>query len=169
MRHFSFLLLLILACGGPDDAPGNDTPALPAAATTGTELDVCALLTAEEIQEATGIAPGQPNPVPPQCTWPTADGRTETFVQLLVTASDIDSFDELMSTLRAGMGADFNPASYERVEGVGDFAVIVDGFMMQSYVPGRMVQLTVSPPGERFAAAPTRALLEKTIQRVRTQ
>lgn len=57
----------------------------------------CELLTASEIEAATGIAPGEPQDMSqvqgqlPMCTWPAADGSGRNVASILVTRGGLEN------------------------------------------------------------------------------
>ena len=152
--------LLAMALG----ACGGETPsASPSAALD--EIDACALLTAAEIEEATGIAPAAPDdrgPAsgPPMCNWPAADNSYPFAVSLLIAPSDnYTSFDGALARWREsseGMGMEFNASDYKEVEGPGTVnSWMEEAGMLQAHRGNRMVQVyaQVAPDRDRLAAS----------------
>jgi hypothetical protein len=114
-------------------------------------VEACDLLTASEIEAATGIAPGAPQDMSqvqgqlPMCTWPAADGSGGNATSILVTRGGLKNYDQFIEITRAGMGADFNQDNWQHVPDVGDFGVWLDedfaGGMLQVYDGDLMVQV----------------------------
>lgn len=114
------------------------------------EVDACGLLTATEIEAATGITPGEPQDMTqiqgqlPMCTWPAADGSGRAAASILVTRGGPIDYDQFVELTRSGMGADFDPEDWRHVPDVGDFGVWVGGGdfgMLQVYDRKLMVQV----------------------------
>lgn len=141
---------------------GADEP--PAASEIGA-IDACALLTAAEIEEATGITPGAPQDAGfegsvPLCNWPTADGSDPAFLTVLVAPSgNYGSYaDALVKWQESASetGYDLDPADYEEVEGAGRVnAWMPEAGMLQAHRGNRMVQVSarVAPGRDRLQAS----------------
>jgi len=175
----STLLMLLLmasalgvACGGE----GGETPAAletpsisdapaPAAAARGTgtgqlaDVDACQLLTADEIRSATGHAPGDgANPLPnlsqrpAMCAWPSADGKVQQVVQVLVTNAPSGTFDAYRDLMAR------EQITITQIDGPGRFTVEIEGgSMIQSLGDRFLVQVMVEPaPGTDRRAASVR-------------
>ena len=143
---------------------GDGTPA----ASLGTplaEIDACALLTAAEIEAATGIVPGPPGKdgpksAVPMCNWPAAEGSYPFALSLLISRSDnFDSFEGAMLKWQESaesMDFPFDPEDYEEVEGPGKVnAWLIDAGMLQAHRGNRLVQVyaQVSPDRDRLEAS----------------
>ena len=144
-------VLSLAACGG-SDAETSPSVAIQ-------EIDACALLTAAEVEAATGVSPGPPEAVrisggPPICNWPAADGSNAAFLTVLVAPTrHFESYDAALAMWQesaAGAGMDFDPADYEEVEGVGDVgAWLREAEMLQAHRGDRMVQVATRVAPDR--------------------
>ncbi|HXE80516.1 MAG TPA: DUF3558 family protein [Vicinamibacterales bacterium] len=144
------LVLGLWGCGGgdPSDRPSASSGGARADRQDElTEMDACALLTVEEIEAATGHAPGKgEDPVKevesaaPMCTWPSADGKVPQVVQLLISwsgATDYESYRDAM--VKEGV------ANLRKVDGAGRFAVLLEDMnLVQAFGERYMVQTMVS-------------------------
>jgi len=108
------------------------------------------MLTATEIEAATGIAPGPPVDVSqaqlPMCNWPTADGSNPAFLTLMIGPSgNYGSYEEAMekwAASAADMDFPFDADDYQEVEGVGDVgAWMPDAGILQAHTGATMVQI----------------------------
>jgi hypothetical protein len=113
-------------------------------------IEACDLLTASEIEAATGIAPGEPQDMSqvqgqlPMCTWPAADGSGRNAGSILVTRGGLEDYDQFIEMTRSQMGADFDVSGLQHIPNVGDFGVwIGEGSwgMLQVYDGEMMVQV----------------------------
>lgn len=111
--------------------PAQETPA-EAPATPSATPEACTLLTVEEIETATGVAPGAGEPVGGACTWAAADGSNPRLLALTVQHGDV--------TRERWLGG--GGSEEDIVEGVGDFAAMV-GSQLQVYQGGWLVGVTV--------------------------
>ncbi|HKY61635.1 MAG TPA: hypothetical protein VJP59_11555 [Gemmatimonadota bacterium] len=112
-------------------------------------VKACELLTASEIEAATGIAPGAPQDMTqvqgqlPMCTWSGPDGRN--VASILVTRGGLTSYDQFVETTRSQLGEDFDESNWQHITDVGDFGVWLPeeaaGGMIQVYDDGMMVQV----------------------------
>jgi hypothetical protein len=161
-----FLLLLVAGCGGSETSPppesGSESAAAPAA---GSPSGTCALLTAEDIQEVTGQAPGAPSAPPgtDDCQWPSASAPSTTLVRLTVSDSGYDTYDTFVASYGAEFGGEQPPREYYRpIEGVGDWAMYVaDENAVQVFQRGKMVQVVTTPPDENQSVALARKVLPR--------
>ena len=137
--------------------------------------DACALLTAAEVQAATGIAPGEPVDASqgqlPMCNWPAADGSNMAFVNVLVAPSgNYKSYDEAVekwAESAAGMGFPFEADDYQEVEGAGDVgAWIVDAGMLQAHSGEIMVQITTDVAEGRNKLEAAREMARSAVARI---
>lgn len=153
---------LAAACGG-DEPPDLDEIASMSedeAAEMAREMkdlsgvEACELLTASEIEAATGIAPGEPQDMSqvqgqlPMCTWPAADGSGRNVTSILVTRGGLESYEQFVEVSRSQMGADFDEGDWQHIPDVGDFGVwIGEGSwgMLQVYDGDMMVQVDAEP------------------------
>lgn len=147
------------ACGGDDQPPDLDEIASMSedeAAEMAREMkdlsgvEACELLTASEIEAATGIAPGEPQDMSqvqgqlPMCTWPAADGSGGNAASILVTRGGFEDYEQFIEVSRSQMGEDFDEDDWRHVPDVGDFGVwIGEGSwgMLQVYDGDMMVQV----------------------------
>ena len=157
MRSFctgSLVVLMLMAgsagCGGGGDetstgtSPGSSEEA--SSQESLTELDACTLLTAGEIESATGYAPGAgSDPVKnvsaaaPICAWPSKDGSVHQVAQVLVTWSSARSFEEYRE-----MMAKEGVTGLRQVDGPGRFTVLLEDMnMVQAFGERYMVQTMV--------------------------
>jgi hypothetical protein len=141
-----------------------------------TGVRACELLTAEDIESATGRAPAEGQDMSrvggrlPIRGWAPAGGQSfDTLVNLLVTVNAYDTYAEFVESARSSpAGAAFSDDDIEEVSGVGDFGVWMgEARMLQIYAGDQMVQITVgaSAAGEPLAVA--RALGEAALNRLR--
>lgn len=141
---------VLLACGG-EAAPASQSGEQEAE-----QVSACDLLTAAEIEEATGVAPGEATSRALgsgflECRWMTPDGSDQLVYVALRPAGAPRSYQEWVDEYRAGMGDDFDETqleSYELISEVADqFALWSDGGALggqfQMYTGGRA--LIVSP------------------------
>jgi len=163
----AILLAGLTCCGGSEapqseSAPASTTAAEQKAPASGT----CALLTAEEIQEVLGKAPGAPQSPEGtgECLWSSADAPSSTLVRVTVSDSGFVSFDGFVASYQAEFGGEEPPREYYRpIEGVGDWAMYVaDENALQVFKGGRLLQVGTNPPDEAQAIA----LAQKAIQRM---
>ena len=182
------ILLTLPACGG-----GNDTPSLDEIASMSEDeaaemarktkdlsgVKACELLTASEIEAATGIAPGAPQDMTqvqgqlPMCNWPAGDESGRTVVSLLVTRAGQSSYGEFVETSRdqmEDMGMEFNEEDWQEVPDVGDFGVWVGeeqlGGMLQVYDDGMMVQVDAETAGGKDELEASKELARKVFSRL---
>lgn len=152
------IAMLLNACAG-DEPPNLDEIASMSedeAAEMAREMkdlsgvEACRLLTAAEIEAATGIAPGEPQDMSqvqgqlPMCTWPAADGSGRNVASILVTRGGMKDYDQFLEMTRTGLGADFDESTLQHVPDVGDFGVWMgEGSwgMLQVYDADMMVQV----------------------------
>ena len=164
---------LLAACGGEEPATSSSA-ASPSAALE--EIDACALLTAAEIEEATGIVPAGPDDTgpgsgPPMCSWPAVDDSYPFTVSVLVSFSDnYTSFDEAMASWQEsaeGMGMEFDTGDYEEVEGPGTVnAWLKEMGMLQAHRGNRMVQVYARVAPDRDALEASTALARHAMARL---
>lgn len=158
-------LLLGFACGGPAPSDESETGE-PASREIELRVDACELLTASDIEEVFGVAPGVPQADtedPQQCTWPKSDGSEEALVHLLVTDSSYDSYDEWVSRYAQEVGEE--PGSnYRRIEGIGDWGLyIIPERALEVYEGEMMLEVQVASEWGEEAA---RALAERALPRL---
>lgn len=175
----AWAVALAAACGGGGPAPdAGDRAEGPggAADARAPAVEACALLTAAEIEDATGVRPGEPaaNETPagaelPTCRWPAADGSEFQIAHLLVTRSAYGGFDEFVEDTRAQMGREYVESLHE-IEGIGDFAVWMGedfaGGILQVYEGDRMVQIAVAPAEGRDAVEVSKELARRALSRL---
>ena len=132
------------------------------------QLDACALITAEEIEEVMGWRPGSPDDSPgatsATCRW-TAEGGAVRSVDVMISVARLPSYEVLEGNIRESGGATL--PGVKRVD-VGDFAAWggTDRFgMLQMVSSGRLVNVsTTGEGGERETAT---AIARKVVPRVR--
>jgi len=154
----TLLLAAVTSCGSSEAPPGEPASSgtissEPQAALSGT----CALLTAQEIQEVLGKAPGAPQT--PEgtldCIWSAADDPSSTLVRVTTSDSGYASYDGFVASYQSEFGGEQPPTEYYRpIEGVGDWAMYVaDENAVQVFKGGRMLQVGTNPPDEAQAIA----------------
>lgn len=191
-RATNFMLSLaimptLFACGG-DEPPDLDEIASMSedeAAEMARDIrdlsgvKACELLTAADIEAATGIAPGTPEDVSqvqgqlPMCNWSAADGTGPTLVTILVTRGGQSSYEQFVDTSRSqmeDMGMEFNEEDWQHVPDVGDFGVWVGeevaGGMLQVYDDGLMVQVDADPAEGKDELEASKELALKVFDRL---
>jgi hypothetical protein len=171
--HHTFLVFMfagLLSCGGSDAPKGgsgssasSETPVAEAPAAASSS---CAILTADDIREVLGKAPGAPQtPVgTEQCIWSSADDPSVILVRLTTSDSGYASYDAFVASYAAEFGGEQPPAEYYRpIQGVGDWAMYVaDESAIQVFKGGRMLQVAPNPPNEEQALA----LAQKAVPRL---
>lgn len=137
-------------------------------------VTACELLTAAEIQAATGIAPGPPQDETmydgqlPMCHWPSADGTQTHLVQILLSRSALRSYDEFLEQFREQLGPEVSTEGLGEVERIGDFGVWMDEMsMLQVHDDGRLVQVAVELPEGRDDLAAAKKLTLEALDRLR--
>lgn len=146
-------LTAVAACGGDAASSGSGS----ASSRTPLEsLTACSLLTAEEIEAATGRAAAEGKDMSqvggrlPICTWPPADGESfDTLVNVLVSVNAYRNYAQFLESARASpVAGAFGEDAVEEVTGVGEFGVwIREAGMLQIYSGDRVVQITVPTDG----------------------
>ena len=137
---------LIAGCGGGGDSSSStETSSEPADA----QADVCALLTASDIEEVTGAAAGDAQPGDGdeglgQCSW------GDSVVVLTLERAVLDSFDEFVADFGEEFGGEDPPRDeYHPVDGVpGDWAMYVAEEHMVRAFRGDQVLEVSSPSAE---------------------
>ncbi len=117
---------LVAGCGGGGDSMESTDTSTEAAEP---RADLCALLTASDIEEALGKTAGDPQPGDEelgQCSWASADGG-ETVAVLILEKAALGSFDEFVAAFGEEFGGEDPPRDeYHPVDGVpGDWAMYV--------------------------------------------
>jgi len=168
------------ACSG-DAPPAEDQGSMaepadaPVAVETANDVDACQLLTAAEIEEVTGQAPGTPESKMlgsdvPACAWPSADGSDPSLVSLLVHFGAAPStYEEYIEITHGSLDEKFADVLYRHIEGPGDFGVWVGDDRMGSlevYQDDRMISVTAGSAGGRSAPETSTALAEKALARL---
>lgn len=168
MQHIlwpALLLPALTSCSG-SEAPRAETASAETATEPAAASGTCAFLTAAEIQEVLGRAPGAPQPTEgtEDCLWPSAEDPTTHLVRLRFSSSGYASYDSFVSSYQAEFGGEQPPAEYYRpIEGVGDWAMYVaDENAIQVFKGGRMLQVGMNPPDEQQAIA----LAQKAVPRL---
>jgi len=167
------LILAIAAGCGSGDEQGR-----PAAETSSSgiesrktlaDIDACTLLTAGEIQSATGYSPGAGiDPVKSisgaaaMCAWPSEDGSVHQVAQVLVSwasAKDFEAYKQAME--KEGV------TGIRQVDGPGRFtAVLEDMRMVQAFGERFMVQTMVEARDGTDPVAGATALAKAALERV---
>lgn len=178
-RVSRLVVVLVLAaaaagCGGGEDRgeAARTTSGSSGAADdqkTLTDLDACTLLTAEEIESATGYAPGEgSDPVKsvsgaaPICAWPAKDGSVHQVAQVLVSWSASKTFDDYRQ-LMAKEGV----TKIRQVDGPGRFSVVLEEMnMVQAFGERFMVQTMVEAKDGRDPVEAAVALAAAAMERV---
>ncbi len=143
----AFLSLAFAGCGGGSGS-GADTAATDSASSGSTISEVCALVTSEELADATGFAfgEGRPEPVEPAgtstCGWNSAD--TSTTVETLNVSWAVE--DPGLITAQ-----DLESGGAERVEGLGDAAFLGDGQALWVFADGGLLIVDLSVYGDKNA------------------
>ncbi len=140
---------LVAGCGGGDDSSSStDTPSEPADA----RADLCALLTASDIEEALGKTTGDPQPGDEglgQCSWASSEGG-EPVAILTLERAVLGSFDEFVAAFGEEFGGEDPPRDeYHPVDGVpGDWAMYVaEEHMVRAFRGDRVLEVS-SPTAE---------------------
>jgi hypothetical protein len=155
---------LAFGCGQtPADAPARNEASGGAGAKPSGATDTCSLLTATDIQSVMGTAAGTPVGEGHKCDWPSADESKQSLVSLIVTGTNLRSYDEYAETFRKEMNAD--PAtSIHRIDGPGLFAIgFNDMPMVQIYSGSSMVQVATFGNKETHALE----LAKKVVARIK--
>jgi hypothetical protein len=123
-RAWALVAAALGGCSGdePGDGASDETASNVSRAEKSAQAAGCALLTAEEIQAATGRAPDGAEEGTGSvrgCDW-MAEGRP--LVAVVVSAAP-RTYDEYMQNVREQMGSNLNRIEMTRVEGVGDYAI----------------------------------------------
>jgi hypothetical protein len=131
---------------------GDAAPAAQGAAEQNQETSACDLLTAEEIQEVTGLEPGEGISRALgsgflECRWMVADGSDQLAYVAYRPAGAPLSYAAWVEEYKASAGDDFDESmleDYELISEVGDqFALYADGGslggLFQMYTGGRAV------------------------------
>ena len=131
---------LIAGCGGGGDSSGStETSSEPADA----RADLCALLTASDIEEATGTAAGDAQPGDEslgQCSW------GDSVVVLTLERAVLDSFDDFVADFGEEFGGEDPPRDeYHPVDGVpGDWAMYVaEEHMVRAFRGDQVLEVSV--------------------------
>jgi len=141
----AFLSLAFAGCGGGSGS-GAETSAAESAPEGTTAGEVCALVTPEELADATGFAfgEGRPESVEPTgtstCGWNSAD--TSTTVETLNVSWAVQ--DPGLITAQ-----DLESGGAERVEGLGDAAFLGDGQALWVFADGGLFIVDLSIYGDK--------------------
>lgn len=146
------------------------------AAQAGAPPDACELITAAEIEEVTGQAPGPPEPEElglsvSACTWPSTDPAQPTVAYVVVQYEPElpSTYAEYVDYNRETLGELFDEERHHPVEGVGDYGVWVGDDRMGSveiYDDHRMISVDVNATGGRSPRENSIALAEKALARL---
>lgn len=137
----SCLAWLLGGCSreGPADEPGREAEATSAEAAAETAADGCALLTAEEIQAATGLSPVASEAAgvgDMDCDWSASDGRT--LVGVVVSRTQ-DTYEEYIQNVRQTAPEMVAESEAGRVDGVGDYAIWYQAGYLNAVRDGRLL------------------------------
>ena len=137
---------LIAGCGGGGD--GDSMEATEPATEVAAGVDVCALLTASDIEEALGTTAGDPQPGADEglgnCSWASAEGGDPVAVLVLEKAV-IGSFDEFVADFGEEFGGEDPPRDeYHPVDGVpGDWAMYVaEEHLVRAFRGDRLLEVS---------------------------
>ncbi len=140
---------LVAGCGGGGDSSSStDMSSEPADA----RADLCALLTASDIEEALGKTAGDPQPGDEglgQCSWASSEGG-ETVAVLTLERAVLGSFDEFVTDFGEEFGGEDPPRDeYHPVDGVpGDWAMYVaEEHMVRAFRGDQLLEVS-SPSAE---------------------
>lgn len=155
------IALLVAASCGEQDA-GRD--AMKEALVAADEVNPCVLLTAAEIEETTGTAPGEPEPETfedaQMCLWPRADNFDVQLVAVVIADVNLDSYEAWLESSEDLLGHPVTPEQAQRVEGPGRFAVWIpdaDRGRFQFFIDNHMIQIEAGPAAEKSALDVCRA------------
>lgn len=153
-----------IACGGSEPA---SEPAPSAEKAAAPSVDACSFLTASDIEEALGQAPGEASPGTSglgECTWPSADGTVASLAHLELDEAKLDSYEDFIQTYLRDFGEEPSRERHREVQGIGDWAMYEeDDRALRVYVGGRVLSVGVAAPaGEEQATA----LAEKAVPRL---
>ena len=143
----AFLFTLAGCGGGGEDTEGTNAPA------AAPRVDLCALLTADEIEGALGERPGAATPGEEalgQCTWAATEGD-DPLVVLTLERAVLSSFDDFVAAFGEEFGGEDPPRDqFHPVDGVGDWAMfLADDHMVRAFRGDRVLEL--SAPGAEEA------------------
>lgn len=182
------ILPILAACGGDEEPTLEEIASMSEDEAAERARDIedlsgmkaCELLTASEIESATGFAPGPPEDVSqvqgqlPMCQWPAADGSGRYAASILVTRAAYHGYDEFIETTRtqmADMGMEFDEADWQHVPDVGDFGVWLSeeyaGGMLQVYDGGLMVQVDPETAEGKDELAAAKELASEALARAK--
>lgn len=120
-------LVFVAGCGG-GGAPGESSAPSVEAEARAPAVDVCAFLSAADIEDVLGTAPGEPEPGSDdlgECSWAAADG-SGSLVHLSLDEALLDSFDDFVMEFGRDFGGENPPRDrFHPVEGLGDWAMYV--------------------------------------------
>ena len=144
---------LVVGCGGGGDSMESTEPSTEATEVAEPGADVCALLTAADIEEALGRTAGDPQPGADEglghCSWASAEGGDPVVVLILEKAA-LGSFDEFVAAFGEEFGGEDPPRDeYHPVDGVpGDWAMYVaEDHMVRAFRGDQLLEVS-SPSAE---------------------
>ncbi|UCF19967.1 MAG: hypothetical protein JSU87_00720 [Gemmatimonadota bacterium] len=151
--------------------PGEESAA---AAAEAPGMDVCGLVTAEQIEEALSQQPGEPTagtmgPSNLTCVWPAADGSNPRLVHLLIGERTAATYEEYLANARQQMGDHFRDHALEKVEGIGDFAVFASfdrAGLLQVFAGNHLIQVSAGPSAHRSAQQNCMKLARTILSRI---
>jgi hypothetical protein len=154
-------LAAVLVVGGCSE----EAPPAGAASFDGTAIRACDLLTTDEVEAAAGVAADAGEDVSqvggrlPICHWRQAGSEYELAASVLVSISSFSTFDAFITNVRESGDDVLSEDHFERVDGIGDFAVWMPELgMLQVHDGGVMVQIdTAAPEANQLDAARTLA------------
>ncbi|HXV62599.1 MAG TPA: hypothetical protein VEK15_18005 [Vicinamibacteria bacterium] len=114
------ILAIFSSCGDvPRETPSEAPPP---------EVDVCSFLTAAEIEDVLGLAPGEPQRGSEgiaSCTWAAPDG-SGSLVQLVLRETTLGSYEDFVFEYGEEFGGENPPRDrFRPLEGPGDWSMYV--------------------------------------------
>ncbi len=152
------VLGLSIQCGGPAAQKETAKPESAKPETsTAPNANVCGLLTAAEIEQVLGSAPGEPRAGTDglgDCTWPAADGSS-TVLTLKLSTTDLGSYDAFVRSYQTEFGGEEpSPEYYHRIQDLGTWAMyVVDDGAVRIYKGDRRLEVAPVPADEAKAVA----------------
>lgn len=157
-------VLLLGACSGSADNTEE-------AASAASDVNLCNLLTAEQVEEVLGQAPGEPRAEmsssgAPICVWPAADESAGQLTAVRMAPRSAGTYEEYVEQARQATGGHFMAHEFEKLEGVGDFAVWAGGEesgVLQVFSGNHMIQIAAGSGNGRTAQENAMMLAERLV------
>ncbi len=154
----------LAACSGSE----NDAEE---AASASSDVNLCNLLSAERIEEVLGQAPGQPRAEMsstgrPICVWPPAEDAEAQLMAIRMAPRSAGTYEEYVEQARQATGGHFMAHEFEKIEGVGDFAVWAgsdDSGVLQVFAGNHMIQVAAGSGAGRVAKENAKMLAESLV------